>query len=224
MVYVFNYVFSYSSLLELQYGVRVRKSWIAREQAREMGTLVREAEQGINIGLFLDKYPRWELGTPHQLVILHEMFLHTAERGQKEAEHMVCQGSASKPDLEAGYSTMGLVGYQTSCKEIRNIYQSVYLLRRPPGLSSCGDQLRRTIRDILSSLANWLHRHGYPAAAREDPESEEEWQPRQNRWEPYEEALGALDTTEVLWGNIEVKSKNEGYIMNTLQNLQQKLQ
>ena len=40
------------------------------------------------VGLFLDEYPWWELGTPHWLVILHEMFLHTAKRGQKEADHI----------------------------------------------------------------------------------------------------------------------------------------
>ena len=86
-----------------------------------MGISVREAEHRIDIGLFLNQYPRWELGAPHQSVILHEMFLHTAEQGQKEAEHMVCpgcRGSASEPNLEAGHSAMELVGYQTSHKEI----------------------------------------------------------------------------------------------------------
>ena len=29
--------------------------------------------------LFLDEYPWWGLGTPHQLVILHKMFLHAVE-------------------------------------------------------------------------------------------------------------------------------------------------
>ena len=58
----------------------------------ETGNSVREAEHRIDIKLFLDEYPRWELGTPHQSVILHEMFLHAAEQGQKEAEHMVHRG------------------------------------------------------------------------------------------------------------------------------------
>ena len=92
-----------------------------------------------------------------------------------------CWGSAAEPNLEAGHSAMELVGYQTSCKEVRDIYQSVYLLRRPLGLPSCGDQLRRTICDILSSLTDQLHRHGYPATTGEDLESEDEWQPRPNR-------------------------------------------
>ena len=46
----------------------------------------------MDVGLFLDEYPWWELGTPHQLVILHEMFLHTTKRGQKEVECMFCWG------------------------------------------------------------------------------------------------------------------------------------
>ena len=100
---------------------RVQRTHIVWEQAQETGTSVRESECRIDIGLFLDEYPRWELGTPHRSVILHEMFLHTAERGWKEAECMVCRGcwgSASKPDSEAGLSAMELVGYRKSHKEI----------------------------------------------------------------------------------------------------------
>ena len=140
------------------------------------------------------------------------MFLHAANRGQKEAECMVhqChQGSTSEPDPGAGHSAMEFVGYQTSCKEIWDIYQCVYLLWRLPGLPSCGDQLRRrTIWDILSSLKDQMHKHGYPATTGEDLEPQEEWQPRQNRQEPYKEALRAacqrvLDTAKALQGDIE---------------------
>ena len=77
-----------------------------------MGISVREAECQIDIGLLLVKYPRWELGAPHQSVNLHKMFLHAAERGQKEAECMVHQGhqgSTSDPNPEAGHSAMELV-------------------------------------------------------------------------------------------------------------------
>ena len=79
---------------------------------------MREAEWRIYVRLFLNEYPRWGLRTPHWSVILHEMFLHAAERGQKEAECMVHLGSTSEPDPEAGHSTMELVGYWTSRKEI----------------------------------------------------------------------------------------------------------
>ena len=85
----------------------------------------------MDVGLFLVEYPWWELGTPHQSVILHEMFLYTAKREWKEEEHVFhhgCQGSMCEPDPEVDQSAMELVGYHTSQKEIRDIYQSVYLL------------------------------------------------------------------------------------------------
>ena len=147
------------------------------------------------------------MGAPHWSVILHEMFLHVAEQGHKEVERLICQGhrgSTSEPDLEAGYFAMELVGYRTSHKEIRNIYHSVYLLRRPLGPPPCGDQWRRTgIHDILSSLTSQFHWHGFPAATGEGQESKEEWLPRPSRRESYEEVLRvahqrALETTEVL--------------------------
>ena len=177
-VLCFYYLFSYSSLLDVQYGGRIQKSQATREQARERGIFVREAEQRIDAELFLNVYPRWELGAPHWSVILYEMFLHAAEQGHKEAERLIhwgCCGSASEPNLEADYSAMELVGYRTSCKEIHNIYHSVYLLRRPLGLPPCEDQKRRTvIHDILSSLMSWLHWCRYPATTGEGQESKEE--------------------------------------------------
>ena len=68
------------------------------------------------------------------------------------------------------------------------------------------------IHDILSSIEDQLHRCRYPATTGEDPESEEEWWPRLNRQEPYEEALRAapqrvLDTAKALQGNIERLSR-----------------
>ena len=79
MVLYFCCLFSYPSLLELHYGGRMTKSQTAREQAREVGLLIREAEQRIDAELFLDEYPRWEFGAPHQSVILHKMFLHATK-------------------------------------------------------------------------------------------------------------------------------------------------
>ena len=42
----------------------MRRSQATREQAREVGLSVREAEQRIDAELFLCKYPRLELGPP----------------------------------------------------------------------------------------------------------------------------------------------------------------
>ena len=89
-------------------------------------------------------------------------------------------------------SAMKLVGYQTSHKEIRDLYHSVYLLRRSLGPPPCGPQQRRkAICDILSSLRNQLHWWVYPIAAEEDtqgPVNEPQSRPRR-REDPHEEAL-----------------------------------
>ena len=138
----------------------------------ELGLSVREAEWRLDVELFLNEKIRWELGPPHWSVILHEMFLHVAKQGQKEVERFIChscQGSLPNPDLEAGLSAIKCMGYQTSHKEIQDIYHSVYLLRRSPGLPPCGPQWRReAIHDILSSPRSWLHQWVYPVAAKED--------------------------------------------------------
>ena len=79
------------------------------------------------------------------------------------------------PNSEADQSTMELVGYHASQKEIRDIYQSIYLLQRALGLPSCGDILKRiAVQDILSSLKGWLHRHGHSTTARDLEFQEEE--------------------------------------------------
>ena len=156
IVSYFCCLFSYHSLLELHYGGRLNKSQTTREQAIEVGLSVREAEQRLDAKLFLDEYPRWELGAPHQSVILHESFLHAAEQGWKEAERFICQGhqgSLSRSDLEVDQSAMKLMGYLTSHKEIQDLFHSIYLLRRSPGPLPCGPQQRReAICDILSYL------------------------------------------------------------------------
>ena len=69
MVLYFYCLFSYPSLLELHYRGRLRKSQTARELAREVGLSVREAERRIDAELFLNKFPRWELGAPHWSII-----------------------------------------------------------------------------------------------------------------------------------------------------------
>ena len=56
----------------------MERARVACECAKETGMSYRELERVVDLELFLDKYPRWGLGTPHQLVVLHEMFLHAA--------------------------------------------------------------------------------------------------------------------------------------------------
>ena len=86
----YYYLPSYSILLTLHYGGRVERSQVAQERAEEKGISFKESEQMVDSELFLDEYPWWGLGTPHQSVVLHKMFLHTAGQGQKEVECMFC--------------------------------------------------------------------------------------------------------------------------------------
>ena len=79
---------SYSALMTLEYGDRMEKTWVLCHRVEEEGLSYREAERVIESEPFLDKYPRWGLGTPHRSVILHEVFLHAAGRGWKEVECM----------------------------------------------------------------------------------------------------------------------------------------
>ena len=61
----------------------MHKSQTAREQAIEVGLSFREAEWRLDAVLFLNEYHRWEIEAPHQSIILHEMFLHATEWGQR---------------------------------------------------------------------------------------------------------------------------------------------
>ena len=156
----------------MRYGNRMEKSQVACHWVEEEGLSIREAERVVKSEMFLDEYPWWELRTPHQIVILHEMFLHAVEWGQKEVERMCHQGHQSRipePNPEADESAMESVGYQTSRREMWDIYHSEYLLWRCPGSPSCGaSRRRRAIQDILSSLQSQLQRQTYPAKT-EDP-------------------------------------------------------
>ena len=173
------YLPSYSTLLTLHYEGCIERSQVAWERAEEEGISIRESEWLVDLELFLEEYPQWGLGTPHKLVVLHEMFPHAAGQGQKEAECMFCRGcwgSVPEPDPRADQSAMELVGYQMSRKSMRDIYHSMYLLRRSPGSPSCGEQQRRrTIQDILSSLTVQLQRQTYPPATGDLGPQEGEW-------------------------------------------------
>ena len=79
IVSYFCCLLSYHSLLELHYGCRMNKSQTTRKQAIEVGLSVIEAKWRLDAELFLDEYPRWELGALHWSVILHELFLHAAK-------------------------------------------------------------------------------------------------------------------------------------------------
>ena len=109
-----SYLPSYSTLLTLHYGGQIERGRVAQERAEEEGISFRESEWMVDSELFLDEYPKWGLGTSHQLVVLHKMFLDATGQGQNEAECMLCQGhqgSVPEPEPGADQSAMELVGY-----------------------------------------------------------------------------------------------------------------
>ena len=53
------------ALLMLNYGGRMEKTREAHHVVEQEGLSYREAEQVVESNLFLDKYPQWNLGSPH---------------------------------------------------------------------------------------------------------------------------------------------------------------
>ena len=152
------------------------------------------------------------------------MFLHATKQGQEEVERLIWWGhwqSLPRPNPEADVPTIKLVGYQTSHKEIRDLYHIIYLLRRLPGPPPCGPwQRKEAIWDILSFLRNWLHRWGYPATSKEDapePAAEPQSRPRRREnlhgealWEAREAHQWALKVAYALESDIERLSQQAG--------------
>ena len=138
-------------------GGKRDKSLTAKGWAAKEGLSVQETECLMDVELFLEGQARWEMDSPHCLVILLKMFQHALEQGQKEAECLICWGCQHcllRLDPKADISAIQLVGAQTSREEFESLYYEVYklwrlwgspqrartcgrggvLLRRPPGV------------------------------------------------------------------------------------------
>ena len=61
---------SYMTLLILKYGSRMELTQEACLRVEQEGISFREAQRIVESDLFLDEYPRWDLGTLHWPVIL----------------------------------------------------------------------------------------------------------------------------------------------------------
>ena len=131
-------------------------------------------------------------------------------------ERFVCQGhwgSLPRPDLEVDQSAMKLVGYWTSHKEIRDIYQCLPIEKTPRSPTLQATAEREAIHDILSSLRSWLHRWMYSITAEEDtqgPVDEPQSRPRrggdsheEGLWEARMAHQRVLEAVQVLKGDIE---------------------
>ena len=67
----------------------------------------------MDVDMFLDGYVKWEVGSPHCSIILHEIFLYAAEQGWKEAEQMINQGHQhSLPKWDPQWSTADVSAVQ----------------------------------------------------------------------------------------------------------------
>ena len=106
----------------------------------------------MDVKLFLEGQTRWEADSPHHLMMLHEMFQHATDQGQKEVEHTFSQGhqhELPKLDLEAVLSAVQLVGPKTSKEEIQSLYYEVYKLWRLPGSPPREPEL---VEEVVSSF------------------------------------------------------------------------
>ena len=81
---------------------------------KEGGLSIWEAEHHLDAELFLDEYPRWDVGGLHHPIILQSMLMHAAQEEQKEVERFICQGyqhGLPRPNPEVDVPTIQLVGY-----------------------------------------------------------------------------------------------------------------
>ena len=103
------------------------------------------------------------------------------------------QSQVREPNPEGDQSTLHLIGYHTSQKELRDVYHSVYLLNRALGSPSCGEvKLKRAIWEILSLLQERLQRWTSSADAEDTPENKM--------------GSASLPTYEVALGKFAIKS------------------
>ena len=128
-------------------------------QANTEGLLIWEMDHHMDIDMFLNEYPHWEVEGLHHPLILQEMFLQAAH-SRREAEWMIswgCQHGLLHLDLQVDISAIQSVGPQTSRKEIWHLYYQVYKQRRLPGSPPWGlEWADKLVRDIVSSLKNCL--------------------------------------------------------------------
>ena len=123
-------------------------------------------EQAVDVDLFLSTQNHWADDSPHCLVILHEMFLHAAAEGQKEAEQMMCQGCQwymPQLDPKADLSAIQLVHPMIGRRELLDLYLEVYKLYQLPG-SPPGELA--ILQEIVSAISDPTSEEEQSASAR----------------------------------------------------------
>ena len=128
--------FSYHTLLELYYEDKWLKLIAAKKWAQDKGILVWEARHHLDMDLFLDEYLWWEASGLQCPFILQGMFMHAETMGQKEREWAIHQGhwqALPRLDTKADVPAIQVMGFKTTWREIWEIYNDVYQLKRLPG-------------------------------------------------------------------------------------------
>ena len=111
-----------------------------------------EMERAVDVDLFLEAQEPWAKDSPHRLIILHEMFLHAAYEGQKEAERAVCWGCQQhmpQLDPEVGIPAVQLVHLEIDREQLLELYLEVYKLHRLPGSPPGEPAILEEISSIL---------------------------------------------------------------------------
>ena len=138
----------------------MHKSLAPKEQAKEEGLSIWEAEHHLDEEVFLNEYPWWDVRGLHCPLILQWISVHAAESGWKEAERLIWLGhwqGFPGLDSEVDASTIQLVGYQMSREEIGDLYHQAYMLKRLPRPPPYEPKWAwEVMRDILSSLKDHL--------------------------------------------------------------------
>ena len=90
---------------------------------------VRQAEWGLDTDTYLQEQWQWAHGSLHHDYLCQQMFLHAAVTDQSEYEHAICQGQREPSpewDLGAEPTTMELIGPDSTCQDMEDLYWNVY--------------------------------------------------------------------------------------------------
>ena len=128
----------------------------AKRLANTQGISVREAEQQLDANAYLHKQWWWTHGGLQHEYLFQQMFQHAVLTGQSEYECAICWGQRDplpEQDLAVEPTAMELVGLNSMCQDIENLYCDVYLLCRLPGQSRCEEAMMEHLwKEILDSI------------------------------------------------------------------------
>ena len=135
---------------------------------------MRETKRVMDVELFLKGQAKWEKDSPYCLAMMYEMFRHTTNEGQKEAEqtvHWGCQEGLPKLDQEADLSAIPLVSPENTKEEILSLYWEVYKQQRLPGSPPGGPELMQEVVSSFEGYQGW--REGRASSATVRPQSKD---------------------------------------------------